>query len=228
MKNIRFLSFRLLLTLGLATVVFNSCGDDDYNLNDRNKLDNSNKPSNSTGIGPATSTTDPGVLINGILWATRNVGAYGTFTVNPEDAGMFYQWNSYIGWNFTDPMNPNGVTTWISSWDGNPCPCPAGWRIPTSRELRKLRDVSNSWTTTESGVSGRLFRSESGNDSIFLPAAGYLNGEDGTLHEAGGYGYYWSSTRDGNASFLYFCSDSVSPEGLFRPAFGLSCRCVKD
>jgi len=37
--------------------------------------------------------TDAGVIINGIKWATRNVDMPGTFAANPEDAGMFYQWD---------------------------------------------------------------------------------------------------------------------------------------
>lgn len=35
--------------------------------------------------------TDEGVEINGLIWATRNVDAPGTFAKNPEDYGMYYQ-----------------------------------------------------------------------------------------------------------------------------------------
>lgn len=44
------------------------------------------------------------VEINGVCWATRNVDAPGTFTQNPEDAGMLYQWNRKTAWNVTDSI----------------------------------------------------------------------------------------------------------------------------
>ena len=47
------------------------------------------------------ATFDEGVVINGVRWATRNVGAPGTFVQNPEDAGMFFQWNRLYGWRAT-------------------------------------------------------------------------------------------------------------------------------
>jgi len=34
-----------------------------------------------------TPTTDEGVVINGVKWATRNVGSTGTFVTNPQDYG---------------------------------------------------------------------------------------------------------------------------------------------
>ena len=49
-----------------------------------------------------------GVLINGVVWATRNVGAPGTFVDKPEDAGMLYQWNRKTAWSATDKT----VTDW--------------------------------------------------------------------------------------------------------------------
>jgi hypothetical protein len=61
-------------------------------------------------------TQQKGVLINGVIWATSNVDAPGTFAKNPEDTGMFYQWNRKIGWSTSDPMtNSDGGTTWNRS-----------------------------------------------------------------------------------------------------------------
>ena len=45
-------------------------------------------------------THDAGVVINGITWATRNVDEPGKFAARPEDAGMYYQWNSKIPFSF--------------------------------------------------------------------------------------------------------------------------------
>ena len=58
---------------------------------------------------PLSLVEDPGVLINGVRWATRNVDAPGTFTTAPENAGMLYQWNRRVGWSNSEPMvNSNG------------------------------------------------------------------------------------------------------------------------
>jgi len=67
-----FLSFGLLLTVGLATVVFNSCGKD----KDKPKEEVKNP-----------LTYDVGVVINGVKWATCNVGALGSFAAKPEAYG---------------------------------------------------------------------------------------------------------------------------------------------
>ena len=63
------------------------------------------------GVGVAQAQTNlhsenpfsEGVLINGVRWATSNVDMPGTFAANPEDAGLFYQWGSNVGWSSTDP-----------------------------------------------------------------------------------------------------------------------------
>jgi len=80
------------------------------------------------------------VLINGVRWATRNIDAPGTFTAQPEDFGMHYQWNRLVGWSSSDPMiNSIGGTTWWETWGfvDDFCdtwaepndPSPSGWRI---------------------------------------------------------------------------------------------------
>ena len=228
MKNFRFLSFWLLLTVGMATVVFNSCGKDD----DSDNSGGSNNP-NNPGIGPVTSTTDPGVVINGIRWATRNVDRPGTFTDKPEDLGMFYQWNAKIGWSSTDPLiNSNGGTTWMSSWTGNgvsSCeksnnPCPAGWRMPNQEELQKLIDAGSVWTT-----NGRLFGSMlgDGSNTLFLPAAGYRSSNGDLLYSAGSGSYYWSN-RTGDTSIMGFNNNGAGVGDSFGKAFGFSCRCVAE
>ncbi|MDR2569582.1 MAG: hypothetical protein LBD23_04695 [Oscillospiraceae bacterium] len=103
--------------------------------------------------------TDNGVLINGILWATRNIDAPYTFAASPEDAGKFYQWGIERGWATTGE-----VTGWYAFrsesdyWSFDNCPCPNGWRVPDGFELKKLCDkekVSSEWTT-QNGVAGRL------------------------------------------------------------------------
>ena len=69
----------------------------------------------------STPTTDEGVVINGVKWATRNVGSTGTFVTNPQDYGEYY------------------------TWEEAQSACPSGWRLPTETELRGLGE--GTWTT---------------------------------------------------------------------------------
>jgi uncharacterized protein (TIGR02145 family) len=220
MKNLRFLSFYLLLTLGLV----NSYGQND------------NSPKETTD--PAYH--DEGVVINGVKWATRNIAAPGTFAANPEDAGMFYQWNRNVGWSETNPIiNSNGRTasawntsnpkgaTWVKAND----PSPAGWRVPTFNELKTLLDtakVNREWTT-QSNVNGCRFTDKATGKSIFLPAAGVRSDNDGTLFGTGAGGGYWSSVakRKGSAYHLCLCHKDAYWRPLLRKQ-GQSVRCVAE
>ena len=189
------LSYTFALFLA-ASIIFSSCRNNDDD------------------IPPGSATTDPGVLIgsidgNPIRWATRNVAAPGRFAQNATDAGMLFQWNRRTGWSATDPMvsSPAGATwdstitgeTWVRTND----PCPSGWRVPTVEELRELHNARGEWQM-RSGVYGRVFGS--GDNTLFLPAAGWRN-TNGVLTHVGFLGWYWSSSTGGDASngrFLYF------------------------
>ena len=177
------------------------------------------------------NTTDEGVEINGIVWATRNVDAPGTFAENPEDAGMFFQWNRRVGWPATGYEWPNPMPGWDSSnpegteWYAENDPCPAGWRVPTNLELISLRNAGHEWTT-ENGVNGRKFGTAP--YQIFLPAVGVRDGGIGAFFDANERGAYWTSTPHSNlgAVDLLFNSSFTIIADAFRPN-GLSVRCVK-
>ena len=138
------------------------------------------------------NTTDEGVVINGVVWATRNVDAPGTFAQNPEDAGMLFQWNRKKAWTTTDDITgwdsslPDG-TTWKSEND----PCPPGWRVPTEAEFYSLKNSVSIWTT-KNGVNGRLFGDTP--NQLFFPAAGWRDTNGGFIF-AGIHGGYWSNTQ---------------------------------
>jgi hypothetical protein len=182
---------------------------------------------------------DPaGVVINGIRWATRNVDAPGTFAANPEDAGMFFQWNRRVGWGvensggrnwFLSRENSAGGRNWNRStptgttWTTANSPCPTGWRIPTQAEITNLENQPHIWTQ-RNGVYGRLLGLPP--NQIFLPAVGHIT-RNGAVISMGSSGIYWSSTRSGSAfaySFGFGAGDGFVD--LEDRTNGLSVRCV--
>jgi len=210
------LSFRLLMILGMEAVVLSACAQ--------------------------SSTSDPGVVINGVKWATRNVAAPGTFVAKPEDLGMFYQWNRKKAW----PTTGENVTDWDDDestsgiWEKANNPCPAGWHVPTLDEIKTLSDtdrVSHIWTI-KNGIYGRKFTDNATGNSMFLPAAGYRN-DYGTLNYVGTKGVYWSSTESRFISatayildfdaFAAYAEDFFTGEWMrYNKAYGLSVRAVAD
>ncbi len=150
-----------------------------------------------------TATTDPGVEINGIIWATRNVGAPNTFVDNPEDLGNTY------------------------TWDAAQSVYPTGWRIPTKDELRTLLDESNVIKTWDDTEKGWTYTDAVSGESIFLPAAGlYASGE---MNYVGESGYYWSSSEVGGSGYaLGFSNRSGGYVNIYLRSFGMSVRCIKE
>ena len=148
---------------------------------------------------PATPTTDPGVVINGVRWATRNVGASGTFVSRAEDFGNYFTW-----------YQAQSV-------------CPPGWRVPTQAELQRLVDAGSVWIA-RNNVNGRLFGNAP--NQIFLPSAGQeglILYRSTAVNGAGIWSFYWSNIH---SMRLTFTSYFVQMEGLGSGSCGLSVRCV--
>ena len=172
------------------------------------------------------ATTDEGVVINGVRWATRNVERSGSFVVNPEDVGMLFQWNNRTAWQLRDFAGAPwavGNFTWNreisygTEWNPRSSPCPPGWRVPTIEEMQSLVNAGSEWTVRNE-VPGRLFGTAP--YQIFLPVAGSRGGNNGALTGIGVQGLYWSSTdvRDENldrARRLFFneseAGETVNP-----------------
>ena len=230
----------LFVLLFAASVVFTSCSSDDY------RPDLSLIRDEGVVIGalpfmypigaPAAQQTHIGY--RHIIWATRNVGARGTFALAPESAGMFFQWNrpqawaatgEAIGWNSIPASSPTGAGTtgswagWLAAND----PCPPGWRVPTLAELTQLRAAGHSELTQLRGVYGRFFGTYP--NRIFLPAAGFRFDADGSVDRVGSWGYYWSNSAFGaNQRWFLQFSDTGSAISRYDGAWGFNVRCVNE
>ena len=186
-------------------------------------------------------------LPSGLKWAAWNVGA-----TKPEEYGLYFAWGETQGYTgitdekgfywgdyelttdggstFTKYNSTDGLTTLESSDDAayqsdNTC------RMPTIDEFKELTANTTSTWTSVNGVSGIQFTSkvEGYTDkSIFVPAAGYCG--NGSLDNAGSYGYYWSSSlyKSGSreAWYLSLGSGGVGVNYYGFRCFGLSVRAV--
>ena len=200
MKNIKFLSFYLLFTVGMATIVFNSYGQEGVMIN---------------GVKWATCNVDaPGTFAAkpeypGMFYQWNRKKGW--------PAG-----GHVTGW---DDITSTG-TTWEKAND----PSPIGWRVPTLEEIQSLLDtdkVTNERITQ--GMPGIKFTDKATNASIFLPAAGYRYYNAGELYYAGSVGIYWNSTQYGsfyayNLRFSNFGADW----SYYLRRYGFSVRSVAE
>ncbi len=195
------------------------------------------------------SAYDEGILISGIVWATRNVSMPGLFADKPADPGLFYQWNRITGWSHTDPIAAYGIDGEISDaqwsatnaegtkWASENDPCPEGWRVPTLVEFGRLYDdrhVTARWVSaTGESMGGKTFTENSSGESIFIPAAGRRTMNTGELSLVGYEGFYWSATESNTldhagAWFLDFTSSKTVIQGELMRGLGQSVRCVAE
>ncbi len=180
----------------------------------------------SGGDEPEPTPTSSPININGhyavdlglsVKWATCNVGA-----TSPEGYGNYYAWGetspktSYTTANNKTDGKSMGDIGGDSRYDAATANWGSGWRLPTKSEFDELID-NCTWTlTTLNGVKGYEVKSKKNGNSIFLPVAGFCNGD--TPLNQGSYGYYWSSTPSGpyDACDLSFGSGKHHTNWCFR------------
>ena len=171
-----------------------------------------------------------------VRWATCNVGAS-----TPEGYGHYFAWGettskSTYSWS-TYKWCRGSYDTQIkycsnsrygtvdnkkqldmsddaarANWGGN-------WRMPTETEIGELLEKCTWVWTTQNGVNGYQVTSESNGNSIFLPAAGRLEGSSNS--RAGSYGYYWSSsprTFSDETATVSFAADEYDEDEGFSSA----------
>ena len=186
-------------------------------------------------VAPVSKTTTYGTVTNipGELskcWITSNLGSdHQATAVNDAteaSAGWYWQFNRMQGYKHDgSTVTPAWTITWISEnsdWLAANDPCTielgSGWRLPTYTEYYNI-DITGGW----SNWNGPW------NSALKMHAAGGLSNSNGSLFLRGSYGYYWSSTQDGNSNGwnLYFYSGDCSMDG-YSKASGFSARCLRD
>lgn len=137
-------------------------------------------------------------LPSGTLWATRNVGA-----------DTLYEYGDYFSWGEIAPKDSYAKATYDkenkglnvyqgdiagTEYDAVTAICGPEWRMPTYNEVEELYTKCKfEPMKTSHGTNGYMVTGPNGN-YIYLPAAGYRDGEYGD-HQSGNYvGHYWCST----------------------------------
>jgi uncharacterized protein (TIGR02145 family) len=180
----------------------------------------------------------------------HNLGSANTsadpFTPSWEINGGYWQW----GRKEMAAAGPSGPSGWqandaeISGWNSNAAPdgswrdgvktlndpCPSGYRVPTSAEwngVLKYNRISSVGTWERSSTNYSCGKKIG--DLLFLPAAGFRDVYDGSLHYRGYKGGYWSSAEGGSTDAWSLSFDSGGANTFnFHPSYGASVRCIAE
>jgi len=151
-----------------------------------------------------------------------------------------YNSNNY-DWYYTGTSTTDN-TRWQTSdkAKGMYDPCPAGWRVPDGGEdgvwstafgTSSWWETSSNWDGANKGMDFGSTDKKLGIGTIWYPAAGNLDDNDGSLHNVGDYGCFWSCTPlDYLACYLYFnyYYGDVDPSSNNYRASGRSVRCLSE
>ena len=183
-------------------------------------------------------------LPSGLKWRSMNVGAS-----KPEEYGNYYAWaetspkSNYASSNYkypstnygdgiivyakydTTPVQGDGKTVLEAEDDAATANLGNGWRMPTFKEFKELRE-NCTWTwKTQNGVNGMLVTGPNGK-SIFLPAGGWYT--NSTLTGKTTYGSYWTASGDGGTAHVVDIINNDKTTGVVSRSEGRSVRPVKD
>ena len=186
-----------------------------------------------------------------VLWAETNIGAE-----KAEDYGNYYAWGEVTAfdeqtasgkktnysWSTYKWTNDNGSSFTKYTTDGKTVldkeddAAYVNWgsscRMPTEAEIDELTNTANCnwvWLSDKKGSTVTSLKTDYTNNSIFLPASGFRDGED--YGSQGDSGYYWSSSLNPYLSYcaydLYFNSCNQGSYGGYR-YFGFAVRPVAE
>lgn len=160
-------------------------------------------------------------LPSGTLWATMNVGA-----TSETDSGLYFacgntqgykasqvgngrgqkafSWNGYnlgSASSFSKYNSTNRLTTLKPADDAAYALSNGQYIMPTRKQFKELIENTNSkWDDERKGC---VFVSKINGRELFFPAVGGCS--DGSVNDAGLFGYYWSSSlKSSNADFAWY------------------------
>ena len=145
----------------------------------------------------------------------------------------YTQYNLWSMDNTVTDFNDNAVVKTIY------VPCPAGFKMPASNAFTGFTTTGgNTETKSQFNINGEW---ESGfhfnnkisspDATVYFPASGYRNSENGSLFGMGYFGYYRSAGPSNDAGYGYylrFFPSEVSPQQRDLRSDGFSVRPVRD
>ena len=152
-------------------------------------------------------------LPSGTKWATCNIGA-----ISETDNGLYFPFGGIVGLdspyyegNFdSHKLKFNGDKKATLHLDNDAAHIHMGgkWHMPTKEQFEELLDEKNTVSTwiydyCIREVSGRLFRSRINNETLFIPANGFISNHQ--YVQNGQTCSLWTSSLD--FSSVYNCTD---------------------
>ena len=174
----------------------------------------------------------------GVKWASCNLGAD-----SPEACGDYFAWGEVatkqdFSWN-TYAWGNGAMTKYNERFiigrqvdeddDAARASLGDGWRVPTFAEATELQNECDWVWTSRNGVGGYKIVSRKNGNSIFLPAAGYMEG--GKVSYPGSDGRYWTATRHPyhpHCAMDIFFTEKFHYLYFYRRYRGFSIRPVKE
>ena len=186
---------------------------------------------------PGTNTTPDGSF-------TQNGGNNMSIQNGIQHPETFYTWGG--SWYNNPPSGYSYYNLWsmentITSWNDNAVvktiydPSPAGFKMPASNAFTGFTTTGNySSTPSEFNISGDWdngwnFKG-TGTNTVYFPASGYRNDNDGSLNDVGYGGYYWSAVPNNTyyGCYLNFYQWYVYPRNFYYRSYGFSVRPVSE
>lgn len=127
-------------------------------------------------------------------------------------------------WSYNDNPENREKYGLLYNWSAAKRACPQGWRLPTSKEWRKLFYLFG-------GKNKAYPYLISGGNSGFSAQLGGSYSVAGKFYALDSLGYYWSAERSSSdKSWFFYFSHLYSKicEGDYNKTQGLSCRYVRD
>ncbi len=170
------------------------------------------------------------------VWSNATNGTIEYTIANPTTFIRYNNYNEdwyYTGSQSTDDTRGEESSRAKSIYD----PCPVGWRVPDGGEYGvwataySSMSFNHNYDTANNGMDFSAMFGYAG--TIWYPASGSINCEDGSLDGVGRNGYCWSCSP-GEGLRRYASTLDFSNSGNVGPAFndprakGCPVRCIKE